>query len=187
MLHSQQHEVTVTFDLWPLKSNQFLFESKCEEIPERQTWDIMFKRPWMCSVTLTFDLWPPESNGFLCLSEWTLGPNLKGFSWGVFNKKGIYQGEGHMVTFCMNVVFSDLILTDLIFSLITDSVVVTSQRLTVKSWPQLWSQTPHIWENWIWVETGSCRTQQWSCRTQEWSCCVLDWRVQTVDWRLWGP
>ena len=65
------------------------------------------------------------------------------------------------------------------FSLITDSVVVDSQRLTVKSWPQLWSQTPHIWENWIWVPTG------W--RTQEWSCCVLDWRVQTVDWRLWGP
>ena len=42
-----------------------------------------------------------------------------------------------MITFCMNVVFSDLILTDLIFSLITDSVVVDSQRLTVKSWPQL--------------------------------------------------
>ena len=30
-------------------------------------------------------------------------------------------------------------------------MVVDSQRLTVKSWPQLWSQTPHIWENWIWV------------------------------------
>ena len=42
-----------------------------------------------------------------------------------------------MVTFCMNVVFPDLILTDLMFSLITDSVVVDSQRLTVKSWPQL--------------------------------------------------
>ena len=42
-----------------------------------------------------------------------------------------------MVTFCMNVVFSDLILTDFIFSLITDSVVVDSQTLTVKSWPQL--------------------------------------------------
>lgn len=83
-----------------------------------------------------------------------------------------------MITCCMNVVFSDFILTDLIFSLITDSVVVDSQRLTVKSWLQLWSQTPHIWENWIWVET--------SWRTQEWSCCVLDWRVQTVDWRLWG-
>ena len=41
------------------------------------------------------------------------------------------------------------------FSLITDSVVVDSQRLTVKSWPQLWSQTPHIWENWIWVPTGN--------------------------------
>ena len=39
-----------------------------------------------------------------------------------------------------------------IFSLITDSVVVNSQRLTVKSWPQLWSQTPHIWENWIWAD-----------------------------------
>ena len=38
---------------------------------------------------------------------------------------------------CGDVVFSDLILTDLIFSLITDSVVVTSQRLTMKSWPQL--------------------------------------------------
>ena len=54
----------------------------------------------------------------------------------------------------MNVVFSDLILTDLIFSLITDSVVVDSQRLTGKSWPQLWSQTPHIWENWIWVDNN---------------------------------
>ena len=107
-----------------------------------------------------------------------LGPNLKGFSWGVFNKKGIFHGEGQMMTFCMNVVFSDLILTDLIFSLITDSVVIDSQRLSGKSWPQLWSQTPHIWENWIWVTT--------SWRTQEWSCCVLDWRVQTVDWRLWG-
>ena len=68
------------------------------------------------------------------------------------------------------------------FSLITDSVVVDSQRLTVKSLPQLWSQTPHIWENWIWATTA-CRTQEWS---RKWSCCVLDWRVQTVDWRLWG-
>ena len=34
-------------------------------------------------------------------------------SWG---KKGIYQGEGHMVTFCMNVVFSDFILTDIFFN-----------------------------------------------------------------------
>ena len=132
----------------------------------------MFKRPWTCSVTLTFDLWPPESNEFLCLSEWTLGPNLKGLSWGVFNKKGIYQGEAHMVTFCMNVVFSDLILTDLIFSLITDSVIFISQRLTVKSWPQLWSQTPHIWENWIWAAA--------TCRTQEWSCCV--WTGESKLW-----
>ena len=42
-----------------------------------------------------------------------------------------------MITCCMNVVFSDFILTDLIFSLITDSLVVDSQRLTVKSWLQL--------------------------------------------------
>ena len=41
-----------------------------------------------------------------------------------------------MITFCMNVVFSDFILTD-IFFLITDSVVVNSQRLSVKSQPQL--------------------------------------------------
>ena len=34
-------------------------------------------------------------------------------SWG---KKGIYQGEGHMITFCMNVVFSDFILTDIFFN-----------------------------------------------------------------------
>ena len=34
-------------------------------------------------------------------------------SWG---KEGIYQGEGHMITFCMNVVFSDFILTDIFFN-----------------------------------------------------------------------
>ena len=30
-------------------------------------------------------------------------------------QKGIYQGEGQMITFCMNVVFSDFILTDIFF------------------------------------------------------------------------
>ena len=69
-------------------------------------------------------------------------------------------------------------LSDFIFSLITVLVVVDSQRLTVKSWPQLWSPTPPIWYIWTWVTT--------TWRIQQWSSCLLDWRVQTVDWRLWG-
>ena len=50
----------------------------------------MFKRTESCCVTLTFNLWPPESNE--------------------------YQGECQMITFCMNVVFSDFILTDIFFN-----------------------------------------------------------------------
>ena len=53
------------------------------------------------------------------------------------------------------------------------------QRSAILLWLQLWGQTPLIWENWIWVETTTCRTQKWRS-------CVVFYRVQPVDWRLWG-
>ena len=53
------------------------------------------------------------------------------------------------------------------------------QRSAVLLWLQLWGQTPLISENWIWVTTTTCRTQ-------EWRSCVVFYRVQPVDWRLWG-
>ena len=53
------------------------------------------------------------------------------------------------------------------------------QRSAVLLWLQLWGQTPLISENWIWVTTTTCRTQQWRS-------CVVFYRVQPVDWRLWG-
>ena len=81
---------------------------------------------------------------------------------------------------CIESVFivKSQILSDLnvLLSVFTDWWTVDSQRLTVKSSPQLWSPTPHIWHIWTWVTT--------TWMIQEWSCCVLDWRVQTVDLRL---
>ena len=64
------------------------------------------------------------------------------------------------------------------FILYSDCGIAVHQRSAVILWPQLWSQTPPIWESWTWVTT--------TYRIQEWSCCVIFCRVQTVDWRLWG-
>ena len=55
-------------DLWPLKSNQFIFESKRQLVkiyenrrfPKRQTWVIMFKRPKTCVLRPLWP-WPPKS------------------------------------------------------------------------------------------------------------------------------
>lgn len=66
-------------------------------------------------------------------------------------------------------------MSTIFFSWSTDSFPAICLRLTVNSWPQLWSPTPQKWENWTWVRA--------SYRIEEFSCSVLDWIVQAVNWR----
>ena len=50
------HLFLASYETIVTKSNLFIFKSKFQEIPSRQIWDIMFKRPETCWCGL--DLWP---------------------------------------------------------------------------------------------------------------------------------
>ena len=74
---------------------------------------------------------------------------------------------------------STISMTFIIIIIYSGCGAAVCQRSAVLLWLQLWGQTPLISENWIWVTTTTCRTQ-------EWRSCVVFYRVQPVDWRLWG-
>ncbi len=60
-------------------------------------------------------------------------------------------------------------------SLSAGCITAVLERKAVLLWVQLWDQTPHTWQNWIWAVINQ--------ETQEWSCSLLYWRIHTVNWR----
>ncbi len=54
-------------------------------------------------------------------------------------------------------------------------LIAVLERKAVLLWFQLWDQTPHIWQNWIWDLI--------KLEIQEWSCALLYWRIHAVNWR----
>ena len=71
-------------DFWPLKSNQFIFESNWKFVSNlkkfpQDVFELLCSQEHWFSETLTLDSQPLKSNQFFSESKWTFEPNLKKF------------------------------------------------------------------------------------------------------------
>ena len=74
-------------DLWPLESNQFIFEIKWQlvklwrdSLKADMRYHIEEAKNMLCeaTTTLTIDLWQPKSKQWICVSKWAVVPSVKG-------------------------------------------------------------------------------------------------------------
>ena len=74
--------ITVTCDLWPPKSDQFILEFKWTFVPEVCPLEARMGQMWGHS---NLDLWPQKSNQFFFQPKWMSVDNLKRFPPGVLD------------------------------------------------------------------------------------------------------
>ena len=99
--------------------------------------------------------------------------------------KPVSPGCCVLTLLCIQSVFivKSQILSDLnvLLSVFTDWLAVNSQRLTVKSSPQLWSPTPHIWPIWMCLVLELLQELLSASRSHRLHCFPSNWTYDEND------